>query len=257
MQVSTDYVFHGDGTSPTRWTTTRPAQRVRAHQARRRAGRARRLPGARHVVRTAWVYGAHGATSSRRCSGWRPTRATVSVVDDQRGSPTWSADLARRAGGGGAAPGVTGLLHATNTGATTWYGSPGRCSSCGADPERVQPTTTDAFPRPAPRPAYSVLDPASWTAAGLPALPPWRESLRACLAQLGALRPDPPVGSSATGALRWSGRPPKARLRWPGASPKARLRWSGRRRRRRALVVGTSAKARFRWSARQAVRSSV
>ena len=116
-------------------------------------------------------------------------RDTVSVVADQTGSPTWSADLARGLVQA-ALSDATGLLHATNSGATTWHGlARAVFELAGADPARVLPTTTDAFPRPAHRPAYSVLDPAGWTAAGLPALPPWQESLRACLAQLGALRP--------------------------------------------------------------------
>jgi dTDP-4-dehydrorhamnose reductase len=53
----------------------------------------------------------------------------------------------------------------------------------------VRPTTTDAFPRPAHRPAYSVLDLGSWRAAGLALLPPWEESVRACLTELGVASP--------------------------------------------------------------------
>jgi dTDP-4-dehydrorhamnose reductase len=49
----------------------------------------------------------------------------------------------------------------------------------------VRPVDTASFPRPAPRPAYSVLDPASWAAAGLPALPPWEDSLRRCVTDMG------------------------------------------------------------------------
>jgi dTDP-4-dehydrorhamnose reductase len=115
-------------------------------------------------------------------------RDTVQVVADQTGSPTWSVDLAA-----GlvevAATAARGVLHATGAGAATKYGLAREVfAGAGADPERVLPTTSEAFPTPAQRPAYSVLDPASWTAAGLAALPPWQESLRACLRQLGALK---------------------------------------------------------------------
>ena len=75
-----------------------------------------------------------------------------------------------------------GLLHATNTGSTTWCGLARLVFElAGADPARVLPTPTEAFPRPAPRPAYSVLDPSSWTSAGLTPLPPWQDSVRACV----------------------------------------------------------------------------
>jgi dTDP-4-dehydrorhamnose reductase len=78
------------------------------------------------------------------------------------------------------------VLHATNGGATTWCGFARRIFELvGADPERVRPVDTASFPRPAPRPAYSVLDGASWTAAGLPALPPWEYSLQRCLTDMG------------------------------------------------------------------------
>jgi dTDP-4-dehydrorhamnose reductase len=144
------------------------------------------------VVRTAWVYAAHGSNFVRTMLRLEAERDTVSVVDDQTGSPTWSADLASGLVQAALSPDLPPrptVLHATSTGETTWFGLARLVFSLvGADPARVLPTTTEAFPRPAPRPTYSVLDPASWTAAGLSALPPWQDSVRACVAQLGALR---------------------------------------------------------------------
>ncbi len=195
VHVSTDYVFDGTATRPYA-VDDDPAPRTAYGRTKLAGERAVAAAGGDAVVvRTAWVYAAHGSNFVRTMLRLEAERDTVSVVADQTGSPTWSADLARGLVQA-AASGVTGLLHATNSGATTWHGlARAVFELSGADQERVLPTTTDAFPRPAHRPAYSVLDPASWTAAGLPALPPWQESLRACLADLGALLPDPPVGS--------------------------------------------------------------
>jgi dTDP-4-dehydrorhamnose reductase len=136
------------------------------------------LPDGAHVVRTAWVYGASGQNFVKTMARLEKERETVSVVDDQRGSPTWSRDLATGllALAGSDVP--AGTLHATNRGETSWYGfTRAIFEELGADPERVLPTTTDAFPRPAPRPAYSVLSARSWDAAGLPPLPDWRTAL--------------------------------------------------------------------------------
>jgi len=106
------------------------------------------------------------------------------VVDDQVGSPTWSADLAAGLVALGARPEpVPPVLHHTNTGQVSWYGlARAVFAGLGADPERVLPTTTAAFPRPAPRPAYSVLDGGAWEAAGLPPRRPWDDALHAALA---------------------------------------------------------------------------
>jgi dTDP-4-dehydrorhamnose reductase len=188
VHVSTDYVFDGTSTQPY-GVGDEPAPRTaygRTKLAGERAVAA--VDDDAVVVRTAWVYAAHGSNFVRTMLRLEAERETVSVVDDQTGSPTWSADLARGLVAAALSP-VQGLLHATNTGATTRYDlARWVFELAGADPARVLPITTDAFPRPAPVPAYSVLDPASWTAAGLAALPPWRESVRACLRQLDALR---------------------------------------------------------------------
>jgi dTDP-4-dehydrorhamnose reductase len=79
-----------------------------------------------------------------------------------------------------------GIYHCTNSGQTSWFGfTQAIFEELGADPARVLPTTTAAFPRPAPRPAYSVLGDRRWRAAGLTPLPDWRDALHTAFASNG------------------------------------------------------------------------
>ncbi|MGY1641368.1 dTDP-4-dehydrorhamnose reductase [Geodermatophilus sp. SYSU D00703] len=183
VHVSTDYVFDGAATEP---YPVDAAVAPRSAYGRTKAQGERAVAavgGDATVVRTAWVYGAHGPNFVRTMLRLAAERDTVDVVDDQTGSPTWSADLAAGLVAVGARPQpAPPLLHCTNAGAVTWCGlARAVFEEIGADPARVRATTTDRFPRPAPRPAYSVLDGSAWTAAGLPAPRPWRAALRTAL----------------------------------------------------------------------------
>jgi dTDP-4-dehydrorhamnose reductase len=178
VHVSTDYVFAGDATVPyDEAAATGPKS---AYGRTKLAGEQAvfaELPDA-YVVRTAWVYGASGANFVKTMARLEGERETVSVVDDQRGSPTWSHDLARGLVALGSSGAAGGIYHCTSTGETTWFGfTRAIFEELGADPERVLPTTTAAFPRPAPRPAYSVLGNRRWIQAGLPSMPHWRAAL--------------------------------------------------------------------------------
>ncbi len=184
IHVSTDYVFAGDASVP--YPVDAPTSPASAYGRTKLAGELavrELLPDASCVVRTAWVYGATGANFVKTMIRLAGERDTVSVVDDQRGSPTWSLDLARGLIELGRSAAPAGTYHCTNAGDTTWF-----CltraifEELGLDPARVRPTTTDAFPRPAPRPAYSVLSDAAWVSAGLSPLPPWRRALAAAFA---------------------------------------------------------------------------
>jgi len=184
IHVSTDYVFSGDAQRP--YGVDDPTGPTSAYGRTKLAGELavrELLPDASYVVRTAWVYGATGGNFVKTMARLERERDTVSVVDDQRGSPTWAGDLAAALVELGRSQATPGTYHCTNAGDTTWFGlTRAIFEELGADPERVLPTTTDAFPRPAPRPAYSVLSDQAWRGAGLTPMRHWRVALQAAFA---------------------------------------------------------------------------
>ncbi|MFG1660147.1 dTDP-4-dehydrorhamnose reductase [Micromonospora chersina] len=187
IHVSTDYVFPGDATNP--YPEDTPTSPVNAYGRSKLVGElavARLLPESGYTVRTAWLYGAHGPNFVATMLRLAEARECIDVVNDQRGQPTWSYRLAERlvaladaALAGHAAPGV---YHGTASGETTWYHLARAVFVLrGLDPDRIRPTTSNRFPRPAVRPSYSVLAHDRWTAAKLPPLADWRTSLTEAL----------------------------------------------------------------------------
>jgi dTDP-4-dehydrorhamnose reductase len=180
VHVSTDYVFGGDGRSPYAEDDA-PAPRTAYGRTKLAGERAvlGLLPDAGYVVRTAWLYGAHGqnfVSTMIRLAGQRPT---VDVVADQRGQPTWTADVAAQVIALAATGATPGIYHATSSGETSWFGLAQEVFGLlGASPSRVRPVTSEAFPRPAPRPAYSVLGHGRHGSAGVEPPGHWRASLR-------------------------------------------------------------------------------
>lgn len=184
--VSTDYVF--DGTKPEPYVEWDAANPVSMY-GRSKWGGEQEVDSGMGIVRTSWVCGEHGhnmvKTVLRLVSQPDPPE-TLAFVDDQRGCPTFTADLAvalrrfvvdRR----------PGLFHMTNQGAVSWYELVRAILECaGHDPGRVRPITTAELdpPRPAPRPANSVLDNAALRLSGLPLLPPYQDSLERLVKRL-------------------------------------------------------------------------
>ncbi|MHB8187638.1 MAG: dTDP-4-dehydrorhamnose reductase [Dermatophilaceae bacterium] len=178
VQVSTDYVFAGDATSP--YAEDAPLAPRSAYGRTKAAGEwaVQALCPQSWIVRTAWLYGAHGPNFVKTMARLAAERDTVSVVDDQRGQPTWTVDLAAAILRLVEAQAPFGTYHGTSAGETTWFGfAQAIFSELGLDPARVLPTTSDAFPRPAPRPAYSVLGHDHWESAGVAPIREWREAL--------------------------------------------------------------------------------
>jgi dTDP-4-dehydrorhamnose reductase len=176
VYVSTDYVFDGTADRPYReWDAPCPTS---VYGASKLAGERECRPGST-IVRTSWLCGAHGANMVATALRLADGEGELRFVHDQHGSPTFTADLAPTV--------VTlgldrrpGIFHATNSGATTWWGLVRAVfAEAGADPERVLPIGTAELDPPllAPRPAYSVLDNMALRLSGLPALPDWQDGL--------------------------------------------------------------------------------
>jgi dTDP-4-dehydrorhamnose reductase len=187
LHVSTDYVFAGDATTP--YPEDAPTAPVNAYGRSKLVGERAVLAHGGYVVRTSWLYGERGRNFVTTMLTLARQRDQVTVVDDQRGQPTWSYALAERLfelgtrAAAGAAP--AGVYHGTASGETTWYGlARDVFAGAGHDPDRVRPTTSDQFVRPARRPAYSVLGHDKWATVGLGPMAPWRQSLRDALPRL-------------------------------------------------------------------------
>lgn len=181
LHLSTDYVFDGRGTRPYReWDPTGPRS---VYGASKLAGeRAVRAVNPRHlVVRTAWLYGAGGPNFVDTILRKARAGEALRVVDDQRGSPTWTVDLA-------AAlvrlveAGVLGTGHVTNRGDCTWYGFARYLLERAGLAVPLAPTDTESFPRPAPRPAYSVLSPMWYEHVAGATMPAWQDAVTRYLA---------------------------------------------------------------------------
>lgn len=188
VQLSTDYVFAGDAVQPYA-EDDEPAPRTaygRTKLAGEQAVR-RSLPLASYVVRTAWLYGAHGPSFVRTMIRLERERPTVDVVADQRGQPTSTADVARQVIALVRSGAPAGFYHATSSGETTWFELAREVFRLlGADPARVRAISSSAYPRPAPRPGYSVLGHQAWASAGIEPIGDWRLALRQAFPALAA-----------------------------------------------------------------------
>jgi dTDP-4-dehydrorhamnose reductase len=191
LHLSTDYVFAGDACRP--YPEDAPTAPLNAYGRSKLAGEVavrELLAGLGYVVRTAWLYGEHGHSFVTTMLQLAAQRDCVDVVDDQRGQPTWTWELADRLADLGAAAlagtAAAGTYHATATGETTWFGLARTVfATAGLDPDRVRPTSAAALARAARRPGYSVLGHLRWACAGLPPMAAWDSALVRALARPG------------------------------------------------------------------------
>jgi dTDP-4-dehydrorhamnose reductase len=184
VHVSTDYVFGGRSSSP--YAEQAPLAPRSAYGRTKAAGEwavQALLPGRHHLVRTAWLYGNEGPSfvHAMLALAGRPEEP-LSVVDDQHGQPTWTVDVAGRVVALVESAAPSGTYHATSSGVASWYDlAVAVLAAAGADPGRVQRASTAAVPRPAPRPAWSVLGHDAWASCGLDPIEHWRPRLHAFL----------------------------------------------------------------------------
>ena len=193
IHISTDYVFSGDfgGSAPHPYEPDDLTAPHGVYGRTKLAGEQAVLAASPEavVVRTAWVYtGGSGkdfvAVMRKLAAGDR----VVEVVDDQTGSPTYVADLVAALLEVADGQVRARLVHAANAGEVSRFGQARAVfEGVGADPARVVPVTSAHNPRPAPRPAYSVLSGRQSEQAGLTPLRPWQDALAEALARaLGA-----------------------------------------------------------------------
>ncbi len=175
VQLSTDYVFDGSASSPyAEDAATAPASAYgRTKELGEQAVR-EVLPEAHLVVRTAWLYGAHGGCFPKTIARLARDRERVDVVDDQLGQPTWTRDVADLVLRLVQADVPAGTYHATSSGQCSWFDFARTVVvAAGLESSTVQPTSSTAHLRPAPRPAYSVLGHEALVRLGLDPIDEW------------------------------------------------------------------------------------
>ena len=185
VYLSTDYVFDGSKASPyLEWDQPAPQS---VYGATKLGGELEIDPGW-SIARTSWVCGFHGNNMVKTLLRLADERDTLSFVDDQIGHPTFAHDLSAMVVKLGVER-VPGVFHTTNQGAVSWYGfARAVFAAAGHDPDRISPITTAELdpPRPAPRPANSVLDNLAWRLHGFAPSRDFHEPLDEVVASLRA-----------------------------------------------------------------------
>ncbi|MEH7355060.1 dTDP-4-dehydrorhamnose reductase [Neobacillus drentensis] len=183
VYVSTDYVF--DGTAAEPYEVDHPTQPLGVYGETKYAGEEFVKQNLDHhfIVRTAWVYGINGNNFVKTMLRLAGDRDELGVVHDQVGSPTYTVDLARFM--------IDlvesdkyGVYHATNEGVCSWYDFAVEIFKQADVHVKVNPLTSEQFPRPAARPKYSVLSKKKIIEQGFTPLPNWKDALSAYLREL-------------------------------------------------------------------------
>jgi dTDP-4-dehydrorhamnose reductase len=181
--LSTDYVFDGRKTSPYEVGDARNPQSVYGRSKAEAEIRLLQALPQCCIVRTSWLFGVGGKCFPDTILKLAATRLALDVVDDQRGCPTYSVDLARaivrlcRRD-------ASGIVHATNSGACSWFEFAREIVRGAGLATEIRPVSSRQMARPAPRPAYSVLSAASLEPYRI-TMPAWQDGLRRYLRERG------------------------------------------------------------------------
>jgi dTDP-4-dehydrorhamnose reductase len=176
MFLSTDYVFDGSKRSPYQTSDARNPASVYGESKARAEERLLEILPEVCIARTSWLFGHGGKCFPATILKLASTRPEISVVNDQRGIPTFTRDLASALAELCRAS-ARGIVHVTNSGNCTWYEFAAAIVRASGLPTTIKPVTTAEFPRPARRPAYSVLSPESLHAYNIH-MPEWKDALR-------------------------------------------------------------------------------
>jgi len=174
--LSTDYVFDGRKQSPYEVDDPIAPQSVYGRSKAEAEAEILAIHPTACILRTSWVFGVGGKCFPDTILKLAATRKELDVVNDQRGCPTYTVDLARviiqlcRSG-------ATGTVHATNSGECTWFDFASNIVRGAGLETQIRPTSSDKFIRPAKRPAYSVLSSASLQLYAI-SVPTWQDALR-------------------------------------------------------------------------------
>lgn len=180
IHISTDYVFSGDKRTP--WQVDGEISPQSAYGRTKAEGESRVVvtyPENAFIVRTSWLYSRWGKNFAKTMTKLALSgEGEVSVVDDQIGQPTFAGDLAKQIIDLVLSNAPRGIYHGTSSGQATWFEFAQEIFKlAGTDFSRVAPISTAKFPRPAKRPAYSVLGHDAWANTSVPVLRDWRIAL--------------------------------------------------------------------------------
>jgi dTDP-4-dehydrorhamnose reductase len=174
--LSSDYVFDGKKTSPYETGDARNPQSVYGRSKAEAEVRLLEVTPECCIARTSWLFGTGGKCFPDTILKLAATRPTLDVVDDQRGSPTYTVDLARAIISLCRAQ-ARGIVHVTNAGDCSWFEFAREIVKGAGLATEMRPVTSQQMARPAPRPAYSVLSPNSLQQYGI-AMPTWQDALQ-------------------------------------------------------------------------------